>query len=110
MLNFCLEEMSGIGRHEAGTLDKYIGDAIMSFWNAPLPQPDHAANACRAALRMVAREAAIQPALRELGASKILTRIGINSGPMAVGFTGSSHLINYPVLGDSVNLGSRLEG
>ena len=50
------------------------------------------------------------PQLKELGASKIMTRLGINSGPMAVGFTGSSHLINYTVLGDSVNLGSRLEG
>jgi adenylate cyclase len=110
MLNFYLEEMSGIVLDQSGTLDKYIGDAIMSFWNAPLPQADHAALACRAALRMVEREAAIQPALRELGAAKILTRIGINSGPMAVGFTGSSHLINYTVLGDSVNLGSRLEG
>jgi adenylate cyclase len=110
MLNFYLEEMSGIVLGQSGTLDKYIGDAIMSFWNAPLPQADHAAQACRAALRIVAREAAIQPSLKELGAAKILTRIGINSGPMAVGFTGSSHLINYTVLGDSVNLGSRLEG
>jgi adenylate cyclase len=110
MLNFYLEEMSGIVLDQSGTLDKYIGDAIMSFWNAPLPQVDHAALACRAALRMVEREAAIQPALKEMGAAKILTRLGINSGPMAVGFTGSSHLINYTVLGDSVNLGSRLEG
>ena len=110
MLNFYLEEMSSIVLSQTGTLDKYIGDAIMSFWNAPLVQPDHAALACRAALRLVEREAAIQPALRELGASKIYTRVGINSGPMAVGFTGSSHLINYTVLGDSVNLGSRLEG
>ena len=110
MLNYYLEEMSGIVLEQTGTLDKYIGDAIMSFWNAPLAQPDHAALACRAALRLVEREAAIQPALRELGAAKIYTRVGINSGPMAVGFTGSSHLINYTVLGDSVNLGSRLEG
>jgi adenylate cyclase len=110
MLNFYLEEMSGIVLAQTGTLDKYIGDAIMSFWNAPLPQPDHAALACRAALRIVEREAAIQPQLAALGASKIMTRLGINSGPMAVGFTGSSHLINYTVLGDSVNLGSRLEG
>ena len=110
MLNYYLEEMSGIVLGQTGTLDKYIGDAIMSFWNAPLFQPDHASLACRAALRLVEREAAIQPALRDLGASKIYTRVGINTGPMAVGFTGSSHLINYTVLGDSVNLGSRLEG
>ena len=110
MLNYYLEEMSGIVLHQSGTLDKYIGDAIMSFWNAPLPQVDHAARACRAALRLVERETAIQPELQKLGAKKIYTRVGINSGPMAVGFTGSSHLINYTVLGDSVNLGSRLEG
>lgn len=110
MLNYYLEEMSGIVLSESGTLDKYIGDAIMSFWNAPLPQADHAALACRAALGIVKREADIQQELKTLGAARILTRVGINSGPMAVGFTGSSHLINYTVLGDSVNLGSRLEG
>ena len=110
MLNYYLEEMSGIVLGQTGTLDKYIGDSIMSFWNAPLAQPDHAVLACRAALRMVEREAAIQPDLQALGAAKIHTRLGINSGPMAVGFTGSSYLFNYTVIGDSVNLGSRLEG
>ena len=110
MLNHYLEEMSGIVLGQSGTLDKYIGDAIMSFWNAPLPQADHAARTCRAAIAMVRREAEIQPELQKLGAKRIYTRLGINSGPMAVGFTGSSHLINYTVLGDSVNLGSRLEG
>ena len=112
MLNYYLEEMSSIVLSQSGTLDKYIGDAIMSFWNAPLPQEDHAARACRAALRMVQREGEIQDDLRKLGTENmvIYTRLGINSGPMAVGFTGSSHLINYTVLGDAVNLGSRLEG
>jgi class 3 adenylate cyclase len=110
MLNHYLEEMSAVVLGQSGTLDKYIGDAIMSFWNAPLPQPEHAVQACRAALRMVRREAEIQPELRALGAAKLMTRIGINTGPMAVGFTGSSRLMNYTVLGDAVNLASRLEG
>jgi adenylate cyclase len=82
----------------------------MSFWNAPLGQADHAERACRAALGIIRREADIQEDVRKLGAPGLVTRVGINSGPMAVGFTGSSHLINYTVLGDSVNLGSRLEG
>ena len=110
LLNFYLGEMSTMVFSANGTLDKYIGDAIMSFWNAPLQQPDHAALACRAALSMAQKERDIQPRLVELGAVKVYTRMGINSGPMAVGFTGSSHLFNYTVLGDSVNLGSRLEG
>lgn len=110
MLNFYLEEMSGIVLGQDGTIDKYIGDAVMSFWNAPLEQPDHAARACRAALAMVKREAEIQPQLRGYGAKQVMTRLGINTGPMAVGFMGSSKRSSYTVLGDAVNLGSRLEG
>lgn len=110
LLNYYLEQMSSMVFRADGTLDKYIGDAIMSFWNAPLAQPDHAHLACRAALGMARREKEIQEELRSLGAEKLYTRIGINSGSMAVGFTGSTHLFNYTVLGDSVNLGSRLEG
>ena len=110
MLNFYLQEMSTLVLDELGTLDKYIGDAIMAFWNAPLLQKDHAQRACRVALRLVEKENEIQPKLVEMGAGKIYTRIGLNTGPMAVGFTGSTHLINYTVIGDSVNLGARLEG
>ncbi|MGH7213624.1 MAG: CHASE2 domain-containing protein [Tepidisphaeraceae bacterium] len=110
LINFYLDEMSGVIFSVNGTVDKYIGDAIMSFWNAPLGQGDHAIRACRAALLMQAREEAIRPQLAELGAKNILTRIGINSGPMHVGNFGSRDKFNYTVLGDSVNLGSRLEG
>jgi adenylate cyclase len=110
MLNFYLEEMSAIVLEQSGTIDKYIGDAIMSFWNAPLRQSDHAILACRAALHMVEREAKIQEPLCAFGVSGLYTRFGINSGEMAVGFTGSSRLMNYTVLGDAVNLASRLEG
>jgi len=110
LLNYYLGEMSSLVLATNGTLDKYIGDAIMSFWNAPLRQPDHAVLACRAALALVKREAEIQPDLQRLGAASMLTRIGINSGRMKVGNMGSPQKFNYSVLGDSVNLGSRLEG
>lgn len=110
LINFYLDEMSEVVFAANGTLDKYVGDAIVTFWNAPIGQPDHAFAACRAALAMCQRERAIQPRLRELGAESIYTRIGINTGAMAVGFVGSSRKLNYTVLGDAVNLGSRLEG
>ncbi|HZL37084.1 MAG TPA: adenylate/guanylate cyclase domain-containing protein [Tepidisphaeraceae bacterium] len=110
MLNFYLGEMSALILSHNGTLDKYIGDAIMSFWNAPVVQPDHALLACRAALAMRDREAQIQSELAALGAKGMLTRIGINTGPMIFGNMGAPQKFNYSVLGDSVNLGSRLEG
>ncbi len=110
LMNYYLEEMSSIVLDAKGYVDKYIGDSIMSFWNAPLNQPDHALRACRAALRIQRREQAMQAELRKLGAKNLLTRIGINSGPMAIGNMGSSLKFAYTVLGDSVNLASRLEG
>jgi adenylate cyclase len=110
LLNFYFDEMSPLVLREDGTLDKYIGDSIMSFWNAPLPQADHAFRACRVALALQRRERAIQGSLQERGAPTLATRIGINTGPMVVGDMGSKERFNYTVLGDSVNLGSRLEG
>jgi len=110
MLNFYLDEMSAEVLKQDGTLDKYIGDAIMSFWNAPADQPDHAARAVLAALAMVEAEARMQPRLAELGAANLMTRLGVNTGWMAVGNMGSSRKFNYTVMGDPVNLGSRLEG
>jgi adenylate cyclase len=110
MLNRYLGDMSDRVLAQDGTLDKYIGDAIMCFWNAPIEQADHAARACRSALQMVKREQEIQADLRAMGASRVYTRIGINTSAAAVGFVGSSHLFNYTVLGDGVNLASRLEG
>ncbi len=110
MLQFYLEEMSGVVLGENGTLDKYIGDAIMAFWNAPANQIDHAVRACRAALEMRRREALIQPRILELAGTEVYSRFGINSGPMIVGNIGSSYKFAYTVLGDSVNLASRLEG
>jgi adenylate cyclase len=110
MLNRYLGEMSDQVLENHGTLDKYIGDAIMCFWNAPLTQADHAILACRAALGMVRHEQMMQADLAAMGAKKVFTRIGINTADSAYGFVGSAHLFNYTVLGDGVNLASRVEG
>ncbi|HET6438067.1 MAG TPA: adenylate/guanylate cyclase domain-containing protein [Anaeromyxobacter sp.] len=112
LLNQYLTPMTEIivSGHE-GTLDKYIGDAIMAFWGAPHPQPDHALRACRAALAMLERLAELRRGWREKGLPDIDIGVGINTGPMSVGFVGSEdRFYNYTVLGDAVNLASRLEG
>jgi adenylate cyclase len=110
LLNRYLGEMSDQVLLNNGTLDKYIGDAIMCFWNAPLPQANHAVLACRAALAIARREREIQDELKSYGVQRVHTRIGINTTSVAVGFVGSSHLFNYTAVGDGVNLASRLEG
>lgn len=112
LMNRYLEEMTEIivGAN-GGTLDKYIGDAIMGYWNPPvLDQPDHAARACRSALAILRREVELQPELRKFTSAKIYTRVGVNTGPMAWGNLGSSRKMSHTVMGDAVNLGSRLEG
>lgn len=91
-----------------GTIDKFIGDAVMAFWGAPTPNPDHAVDCCRAAL-------ACQRAVRELALvddneRRVEIRIGINSGDVLVGNIGSQVRLNYTVIGDAVNVASRLEG
>ena len=103
--------MSSLVLANDGTLDKYIGDAIMSFWNAPIMQPDHALLACRAALAMDSASARSSRRLRRTWArSGLLTRIGINTGPMVFGNMGSTQKFNYSVLGDAVNLGQPARG
>jgi adenylate cyclase len=92
----------------AGTIDKFIGDAVMAFWGAPAANPDHALDACRAAL-------ACQRAIRRSGLTDdsghpLGVRIGINSGEVLVGNIGSEVRLNYTVIGDAVNVASRLEG
>ncbi len=103
------EMTSAIVEHQ-GTIDKYQGDAIMAFWGAPVEQEDHALNACKAALDNVKRLKALWVQWEKRGLSRLDMRIGINTGPMVVGNAGSPQLMNYTVMGDSVNLGSRLEG
>ncbi len=112
VLNRYLTPMTEIIVSEtSGTLDKYIGDAIMAFWGAPKEQPDHPLRACRAALRMLEKLEELRPAWQAAGFPQIDIGIGINTGPMSVGFVGSQdRFYNYTVLGDAVNLASRLEG
>jgi adenylate cyclase len=98
-----------------GTIDKYIGDCVMAFWNAPLDDADHAANAAGSALAMLAAlDRLNQEIAAEEGADLPLQPlkigIGVNSGECVVGNMGSAQRFDYSVLGDAVNLASRLEG
>ncbi|MDA8126454.1 MAG: adenylate/guanylate cyclase domain-containing protein [Deltaproteobacteria bacterium] len=110
LLNEYLSAMTDIIHDEGGTVDKFEGDAIIAFWNAPLPQPDHAVRCVRAALRCQVKLAAMRPAIRERIGKELRMRIGINSGPAVVGNLGSRTRFDYTMLGDAVNLAARLEG
>lgn len=110
LLNSYLTEMTDIILSFQGTLDKYEGDAIIAFWNAPLLQPDHALRACRAALKCQARLAELQPFFKKEYDCALSQRIGLNSGPVIVGNMGSRDRFDYTAIGDTVNLASRLEG
>jgi adenylate cyclase len=107
-LNIYLTEMTNILIEYHGTLDKYVGDMVMGFWGAPMPQKNHALLACKCALRqMTALKILNEGWPRE---KRIDIGIGINSGIMTVGNMGSPARMNYTLIGDNVNLGSRLEG
>lgn len=93
-----------------GTVDKYIGDAVMAFWGAPAARPDHAAAALRAALLLRGRLAELNAERRSRGRPPIHTRIGLATGEVMVGNFGYAQRLNYTVMGDTVNLASRLEG
>ncbi len=110
LLNDYLSAMTDIIQEEGGTIDKYEGDAIIAFWNAPVPQEDHAIRAVRAALRCQAALAELRPAFRERVGKDLFMRVGINTGPAVVGNMGSHTRFDYTMLGDAVNLASRLEG
>jgi adenylate cyclase len=109
-LNEYLTPMTEILIAHQGTLDKYMGDAIMAFWGAPIEQNDHAKRACIAAVEMLEKLDELKRKWRAEGKPEIDIGIGLNSGLMRVGFMGSERMRNYTLLGDNVNLGSRLEG
>ena len=95
---------------EGGTVDKYIGDSVMVFWNAPHRQRDHVERACRAALAARAASDALKRQFEAEGLPPFAVRLGIHSGDAVVGNVGSAERLNYTTLGNSVNLAARLEG
>lgn len=110
VVNAYLGEMTEFILEEGGYLDKYIGDAIMGVFGAPEESENHAVAACRAAVRSRDHLAALQSRWQELHGVRLHARIGINTGEMIVGNVGSARKRNYTVVGDAVNLASRLEG
>jgi adenylate cyclase len=94
---------------QQGTLDKFIGDAVMAIFGAPVATLDHAERACRAALGMTKEVAALQEKWVAEGREPFRIGIGINTGDMVVGNLGSEQLFDYTVIGDGVNIGARLE-
>ena len=112
LLNEYLSEMSNIILDQKGTIDKYEGDAIISFFGAPVEFEDHAFRACLSAVRMKKMETYLNEHFIEakLAPSVLLTRIGINTGEMVVGNMGTEQKMDYTMMGNSVNLASRLEG
>ena len=104
-----LTAMSEQITQERGTIDKYIGDAIMAFWGAPIPNKNHAVDACRAALANQYRLEKLCKKWRAEGKPELWTRIGISSGELVIGNMGSEERLNYTVIGNPVNLASRLE-
>lgn len=110
VLNSYLSTMTGIVQKNKGTIDKYIGDAVMAFWNAPLDMPNHAEAAVQAALDMQAALPALNEEFAKRNWPHVKIGVGVNSGRMSVGNMGSSFRMSYTVMGDAVNLGSRLEG
>jgi len=110
LLNEYLTAMTNIVLDYDGIIDKYEGDAIMAEFGAPLPDDDHALKACFTAIDMQKRLAELREKLLAEGRPELRARVGINSGPMVIGNMGSSRIFDYTVMGDNVNLSSRLEG
>jgi class 3 adenylate cyclase/ABC-type nitrate/sulfonate/bicarbonate transport system substrate-binding protein len=105
-----LEEVSGAISQEGGTVDKFIGDGVMAFWNAPIERPDHVLRACAGALRAARRMERVNDAWEMEGRPRIRIRIGLNCANVLVGNVGSSARLSYTALGDGVNVAARLEG
>jgi class 3 adenylate cyclase len=105
-----LEEVSSAISQEGGTVDKFIGDGVMAFWNAPVQRPDHVLRACAAAVRAARRMERVNDAWEAEGRPRIQIRIGLNCANVLVGNVGSSTRLSYTALGDGVNVAARLEG
>ena len=105
-----LDAMSQIILENQGVVDKFIGDAVMAFWNAPFILEDHAAVGCKAALQSQAKLAELRLLWAERKYPEINARIGLNTGTALVGNLGAPDRLNYTCIGDNVNLASRLEG
>jgi adenylate cyclase len=109
-MNEFLTAMTRVIHHHRGTIDKYMGDSVMAFWGAPLATPDHARRAVLAALDMQEEMNRLNGRFAERGWPRLRLGIGINTGQMSVGNMGSEFRMAYTVMGDAVNLASRLEG
>jgi adenylate cyclase len=110
LMNALLTPMTRVIHKNRGTIDKYMGDAIMSFWGAPIADSEHARHALYAAMEMMHELKIIQQDFKQRGWPDVNIGIGLNTGNMNVGNMGSEFRMAYTVLGDAVNLGSRLEG
>ena len=105
-----LEQVSAAISEEGGTVDKFIGDGVMAFWNAPVQRPDHVLRACAGALRAARRMERVNDTWEAEGRPRIRIRIGLNCANVLVGNVGSSARLSYTALGDGVNVAARLEG
>jgi adenylate cyclase len=110
LLNEYLTDMTQIVFRHNGTLDKYIGDAVMAFWGAPFEEPGHATHACHSALEMIARLKEMQKKWKSEGRPVLDIGVGLSTGVASVGNMGSALRYGYTALGDTVNLSARLEG
>jgi adenylate cyclase len=110
LMNAFLSPLSAVINKHHGKVDKYMGDCIMAFWGAPKPEPDHARNAILAGLEMQHKLQELQPSFKARGWPEIHVGVGINTGKVSVGNMGSEVRVAYTVMGDAVNLASRLEG
>jgi class 3 adenylate cyclase len=110
LMNECFTEITTVIQSHGGTVDKFIGDAVMAFWNAPVEYADHAARSCRAAQDLLKALVRLNVGWAARGLPAISMRVGLATGPALVGNVGSATKFNYTVMGDTVNLASRLEG
>ncbi len=110
LMNRFLTQQTAVIQKHRGTIDKYMGDAVMAFWGAPLQDPDHALHAIEAGREMLSAVRELDAAFAERGWPQLRIGVGVSTGRMNVGNMGSSFRMAYTVMGDAVNLGSRLEG